>query len=256
MKLDLYLVIGLTKESRHWSPEFLDALKSKLNPNSIQMIDLPGSGKLLKQSSPKKMEEIVNQARSQVVFNHKHQRVMIAISLGGMSAWSWTTQYPDDFTHLVLINSSLGKLSPVWKRVQPKAMLQFFKIAAASKGAKKESKVLELSANNRKNADRIYPSWVKIGEEATMSLGNILSQLVAGMKFKPVHTPKIPMLVIAAKHDKLAHFSCSEQIVKHASKTTSVKHVLHDDPNVGHGFHVDAPEILADEIAKWCSSAK
>jgi pimeloyl-ACP methyl ester carboxylesterase len=251
MKLDLYLVIGLTKESRHWSPEFLEALKTKLNPNSIQVVDLPGSGKFHHQPSPAKMEKIVNEARAQLKFNPGHQRMVIAMSLGGMSAWSWSSQHPEDFTHMVMINSSLGSLSPFWKRVQPKAIFKFFQIASTKKGLKKEKHILDLCSNNKKNADGIHHAWAKIGEEANMSLANTIRQLIAGMRFKPEAAPKIPLLVIAAKHDRLAHFSCSEAIADHAS----AKLVLADDPEIGHAFHVDAPVMLAETIQSWITES-
>jgi pimeloyl-[acyl-carrier protein] methyl ester esterase len=255
MKLDVYLVIGLTKESRHWSDEFVTALKEKLNPNSIQLVDLPGSGKLIKHKSPTSMKKIVEHARSQLTFHPNHQRLVVSISLGGMLAWSWVHEHPEDFTHLVMINSSLGSLSPVWKRVQPVGMLNFFKIAAAKNGHQKEKLILDLCSNNRKNAEKILPRWIKLGEEASMSLANTIRQVVAGAGFMPKSAPKIPMLVIAAKHDRLAHFSCSEAIADHASKFTEVKMVLSDDPEVGHAFHVDAPDYLSDTIQSWVTDS-
>lgn len=247
MKTDLYLVIGLTKESRHWSQEFIDALKKELNPHSIQLVDLPGSGKFLHQPSPIKMEKIVEKARSQLQFYPGHRRVVIAMSLGGMSAWSWAVHHPEDFTHMVMINSSMGSLSPFWKRVQPKAIFQFFKIASSKKGKKKEKHIIELCSNNEQKGSAIYDSWVQIGEEANMSLMNSVRQIIAGMRFKPKLVPQIPLLVVASKHDRLAHFSCSESIAEHAK----AKLVLTDDPKVGHAFHVDAPVLLADTIRDW-----
>lgn len=246
-KLDIYLIIGLTKESRHWSSDFIEDLRKKLNPNSIQLVDLPGSGKFLDQKSPTEIENIVQEARAQLSFNPGHQRLVIAISLGGMTAWSWTTQFPHDFTHMVMVNSSLGNLSPFWKRVQPMAMIEFVKIALAKKGKEKEKLILDLTANHQMNAAKIYDSWVKIGEVATMSFPNTLRQLLAGLKFKPGKAPQIPLLIVAAKGDRLAHYSCSEAIAQHASAQL----VITDDQNVGHAFHVDAPEFLVDTILGW-----
>lgn len=247
MKLDIYLIIGLTKESRHWSDEFVEAVKNTLNPNSIQLVDLPGSGKFLNKKSPIQIEKIVEEARAQLTFNPDHKRLVIAISLGGMTAWSWVTQYPNDFTHMVMVNSSLGNLSPFWKRVQPPAILEFVKIAIAKKGKAKEKLILDLTSNHKINGEKIYDKWVKIGEVATMSFPNTLRQLIAGMTFRPGKAPKIPLLIIAAKGDRLAHYSCSEAIAKHAS----AKFVLTEDASVGHAFHVDAPQFLVDTIKEW-----
>lgn len=251
MKLDLYLIIGLVKESRHWSKEFLEALQSELHPNSIQFVDLPGSGKFLHQKSPTRMREIVESVRSQFIFHPGHRRVLISSSLGGMVAWSWTTLYPDDFTDMVVMNSSFGKFSPIWKRVQPKAISEFIKISMAAPGIEKEKRILGLSANSSRRIEKNLPVWAKIGEEASMRFPNVLRQILAGMRFKPVSAPKIPMLVIASKHDRLAHYSCSEKMAAFASKTTQVKSVITDDPSIGHAFHVDAPDLLATTIREW-----
>ncbi len=250
MKTDIYLLIGLTKESRHWSEEFVEALKKSLNPHSIQLVDLPGSGKFLHMPSPTKMEKIVSEARSQLKFFPGHRRVVVAMSLGGMSAWSWAVSYPEDFTHLVMINSSMGGLSPFWKRVQPKAMIQFFKIASSKRGATKEKKILKLCSNQEEKSQKILPSWVRIGEEANMSLLNSIRQIIAGIRFRPKKVPHIPLLIVASKHDRLAHFSCSEAIAEHAKAEL----VLNDDPSIGHAFHVDGPDLLAETIRSWLAN--
>jgi pimeloyl-ACP methyl ester carboxylesterase len=250
MKTDVYLLIGLTKESRHWSEEFIHALKEKLNPNSIQFVDLPGSGRFLNSSSPLKMEDIVTESRTQLKFYPGHRRVVISMSLGGMSAWSWSVLYPDDFTHMVMINSSLGGLSPFWKRVQPAAMIQFFKIAGTKRGSKKEQRILGLCSNHEEKSRKIHPSWTLIGEEANMSLLNSIRQIIAGIRFRPKAAPQIPLLVVASKHDRLAHFSCSQAIAQYAKAEL----ILTDEPSIGHAFHVDGPDLLAETIGKWLSN--
>ena len=109
--------------------------------------------------------------------------------------------------------------------------------------------------NNPEKAERIYPIWAKLGEESNMSLRNSISQVIAGMNFKPKSEPKIPLLVIAAKHDRLAHYSCSEAIVNHASKATKVKFVLNEDPKVGHGFQVDDPLFIVNQVKDWIQTS-
>lgn len=250
MKTDLYLIIGLTKESRHWSKEFLDELKKKFNPNSIQLVDLPGSGKFSNQNSPTSIPEIVNQARSQLTFNSNHRRIAISISMGGICAWSWCVQYPNDFTDLVIINSSFAGLSPFWKRLHPLALYKFVKIAISRRPESKEDQILELCANNKAKASAIYPEWVRIAKESTMSLPNTMRQLFAAMKFDPSKKPKIPLLLIASQKDRLAHYSCSQAIAKHAG----VPLVLINDPEVGHAFHVDAPQLLSETIHQWSAT--
>jgi pimeloyl-ACP methyl ester carboxylesterase len=245
--LDVYLIIGLTKESRHWSKDFIDEIKKVINPKEIVFVDLPGSGKYLKDKSPTNISDIVDFSRAKQTFNPNRSRMVIAISLGGMVAWNWVTRYPDDFQSFVMINSSMSGVSSVFKRVQPSAAIDFFKIAATKNGAEKEQLVLDLCSNNPENAKKILPSWTKLGVESSMHFSNILRQLIAGMNFKAKLVPKIPMLIIAAKHDRLAHYSCSQDI----AKLVNAKFILCTDLLVGHAFHVDAPEYLVSEIKTW-----
>lgn len=245
--LDIYLIIGLTKESRHWSQDFLDEIKRELRPQEIHLVDLPGSGKFLSQKSPASVAKIVDVARSHQTFHADRKRLVVAISLGGMVAWEWVSRYPNDFDGLVMINSSLAGVSPTFKRVQPKALIDFFRIAAAPKGETKEQLILDLCSNHLENAKKIHPHWTKLSLEANMHFPNVLRQLVAGMRFRPKKIPSLPMLVVAARHDRLAHYSCSEKI----AEMTKAKFVLCEDQKVGHAFHLDGPEFLVKEIKGW-----
>lgn len=250
--LDIYLVIGLTKESRHWSQDFLNELKKELNPKEIHLVDLPGSGKFHSKRSPASVAKIVEEARSHQTFNHDRKRLVVAISLGGMVAWEWVTRYPNDFDGMVMINSSLAGVSPTFKRLQPKALVDFFKIAATPKGEVKEKLVLDLCSNNTENAKKIHPHWTQLSLEANMHFPNVLNQLLAGMRFRPKKIPSLPLLVVAARHDRLAHYSCSESI----AHLTKAKFVLCEDKSVGHAFHVDGPEFLVKEIKEWLTEKK
>jgi pimeloyl-ACP methyl ester carboxylesterase len=248
--LDIYLVIGLTKESRHWSADFLDQLKKELNPAAIHLVDLPGAGKFHSHKSPRTVAEIVDEARSHQAFHPERRRLIVAISLGGMVAWEWVSRYPKDFDGMVMINSSLAGVSSTFKRVQPKAILDFFCIAATPKGGRKEKLILDLCSNHQENAQKIHPVWTKLSLEANMRFPNVLSQLIAGMRFRPKQVPSIPMLVVAARHDRLAHYSCSEKI----AQISKARFVLCEDKNVGHAFHLDGPEFLVREIKEWLKS--
>ncbi len=245
--LDVYLVIGLTKEARHWSQDFLNEIHRELSPKEIHLVDLPGSGKLLHKPSPASMEKIVDRARAEQVFHPDRKRVVIAISLGGMVAWNWVTRYPQDFHGMVMINSSLAGVSPIFKRLQPKGLVDFLRIAITPQGEKKERLILELCSNHSLRAEQILPRWTELGQEAPMSLRNILHQIFSAAKFRPKNIPSIPLLVIAAKHDRLAHYSCSGD----TAKLAQAKLVINDDPQVGHAFHVDAPEFLVKAIKEW-----
>lgn len=245
--LDIYLVIGLTKESRHWSADFLQEIKDRLSPKGLHFIELPGAGQFNQVKSPANIGKIVDEARSQLMFHSERKRLVVAISLGGMVAWEWVTRYPNDFHGLVMINSSLAGISPLFKRLRPGALGEFFKIALAPRGEKKEKLVLNLCSNHENNSKKILPYWTELSLEASMSFPNVLNQLFAAMRFRPTKRPVLPMLVIASKHDKLAHYSCSEQI----AGLVKAKFILCEDEKVGHAFHVDAPQFLVKQIEDW-----
>jgi pimeloyl-ACP methyl ester carboxylesterase len=245
--LDIYLVIGLTKEARHWSDDFLQEIKRELNPVEIHLVDLPGSGKLLHKASPLSISKIVDTARSTQTFHLERKRLVVAISLGGMVAWDWVSRYPQDFHGMVMINSSLAGVSPLFKRLQPRGLMDFLRIATTPQGEKKEKLILGLCSNHPERSRKILPRWVELGFEAPMSFRNILHQFLSAAKFRPTKKPQIPLLVIAAKHDRLAHFSCSQD----TAKLAQAKLVICEDPSVGHAFHVDAPEFLVKTIKAW-----
>lgn len=244
--LDIYLVIGLTKESRHWSAEFVHELQSQLSPKHIHLVDLPGAGQYLNQSSPVSISTIVDRARERQTFHADRKRLVVAISLGGMVAWDWTTRYPEDFHGFVMINSSLAGLSSMFKRLQPMAFIEFLKIAATPAGEKKERRILDLCSNNADKSQKILPRWVELSE-ATMHFPNVLKQFIAAGTFRATSKPTLPILVIAAKNDRLAHHSCSKDI----ANFTNATFILNEDPSIGHAFHVDGPDVLSHEIKRW-----
>ncbi len=246
-EFDIYLLFGLTKESRHWSPQFLQGLEDHLGPQKIHLLDLPGAGIHLDKKSPFKISDIVDATRDLTEFHPERKRLLVAISMGGMVAWDWTCRYPDDFHGLVMINSSLAGLSSYQKRLQPRAMLHFLKIALSPKGIKKEKAILELCSNQPELREKTLPAWTEIGENTTMSLPNSLAQLVAAARFKAQTAPQVRSLIIASKSDRLAHYTCSEDIAQFAKAPL----VLAEEEAIGHAFHLDGAEFLVSAIRKW-----
>jgi pimeloyl-ACP methyl ester carboxylesterase len=76
---------------------------------------------------------------------------------------------------------------------------------------------------------------------------NMVRQTIAGARFNPDYKPEIPTLIIAARHDRLAHYSCSENL----QKVWNGDFHMIEEVHIGHGVHIDAPIELAQIIYEW-----
>lgn len=75
----------------------------------------------------------------------------------------------------------------------------------------------------------------------------MIRQMIAAARFRLDHKPNMPVLIIAAKHDRLAHYSCSKNLQKVWRKDL----YLLPEKYIGHGVHIDAPCELAKLIYDW-----
>jgi pimeloyl-[acyl-carrier protein] methyl ester esterase len=248
----IFLIIGLTKESAHWDDHFVQSLKDKFQTDDVIGIDLPGAGAFLDKKSPLSMEGVVKETRAnyQKYLDGSTHNILVSISLGGMVATEWLKHYPSDFEKFVIVNSSFRGFSPVHKRVQPWAMKKFFKVFLAGSEDEREHHVIDLCTNNSDVYDYTKEKWVKLAKERPMAKVNMVRQLIAATRYSPDHKPEIPTLIIAARHDKLAHFSCSEKLQEKWQKDF---HIIEDE-KVGHGVHIDAPQELAKVIHDWATA--
>jgi pimeloyl-ACP methyl ester carboxylesterase len=248
-KTRIFLIIGLTKESAHWDDVFIEKLKEFYDVEDITAIDLPGTGAFIDQKSPATISEIVSVSRKnyESLFIKDENRLLVAISLGGMVATEWTRQFPQDFNQFVIMNSSFKGLNPLFKRLQPWGMTQFLKVFLAPTHTSKEKFILELVSNQKEVQKNTLSKWVEISKERPISKENMVRQTVAAARYTFNHKPEIPTFIIASTHDRLAHFSCSQALHKEWGGDF---HLI-EDPKAGHGLHVDIPEMLARLITDW-----
>lgn len=245
-KTQLFLVIGLTKEGRHWDDQFVDNLKKLFKTQELFLIDLPGAGAFENEKSPLSMEGIIEKTRSRYKekFDPDARRVLITVSLGGMAGASWVEKYPNDFHHFVIMNSSFSNLSPIIKRVQPRSIKSFISIFLTKSKKNKDRKIVKMCSNNPQRHGETLEKWDVISQESFMSPFNIVRQVLAGAMFKLGAKPKTNVFVIAAKHDTLAHYSCSEKL----AQAWDCPLYLFEEKHIGHALHIDAPMELAQII--------
>lgn len=251
-KTQLFLVIGLTKEGRHWDDDFVQYMKDIFKTEDAFLVDLPGAGEFGNESSPFTMENIIKQTRRRYKeqFDPDARRILVSISLGGMAGASWVEQYPDDFHDFVIINSSFSNLSPIHKRVQPKSIKNFISIFLTKSKKDKDRKIVKMCSNNTDRHDITLKKWDHLSKNSFMKPTNILKQVLAGAIFKLGPKPKPNVYIIAAKNDMLAHYSCSEAL---ATKWDAPIHLFEED-HIGHALHIDAPKELAENIHKFLNA--
>lgn len=230
---------GLGRHSDHWGI-FADKMRDAFG--EIMLIDLPGiAGEVA--NVPISISDITDHIRKQYLERKNAEPWgLMAISLGGMIAMDWASRYPEDFVQLVTINSSSSDLSKFYQRMQPGAIREVFKAVFASDVYKREKIILDLTCNMKTIDEAAILHNVEIAKKMTINKKVFFKQLFAATKFKTPYAIKIPYTILAAKKDRLAHFTCSEAL----SKRFNAHLVLHE--SAGHDLPADDPDWVVARI--------
>jgi pimeloyl-ACP methyl ester carboxylesterase len=244
------LLRGLSREVRHWG-SFPEILKSKNNKYKVFPLELPGNGKKHEIDSKSNLADNVEHLRKEFLELKKDNPGnfgVIAISLGGMVALTWADQYPDDFKDLVVLNSSAGDLSSPFKRLQPNAIKEIFKLVFSSTYSstiyEREERILKMTTQLIPLTDELIQKWADIAQEYPMSRKNFFRQLYSALKFVVPKKLKCNTLILSGAKDTLCHPECSE-IIADLYNSKSVVH-----PKAGHDLTLDDPHWLATTIAE------
>lgn len=250
-KINWILLRGLSREVRHWG-SFPEYLEQQNDQYKVFPLELPGVGQKNHMDSLPTLKGYVENLRvelQELKKNHEGEFGVIAISLGGMIALTWAGLYPDDFQHIVVLNSSGGNLSSPFKRLKPKAIKEITKLLGKSLTTKediyqREKAVLELTTNMIPVTDSLIKKWADIGQENPLRHKNFLKQLYAASKFKVPKMIKGNLFVISGAKDELCDPECS-RILAERFKAPAAIH-----PQAGHDITLDDPEWLAQTIAQ------
>jgi pimeloyl-ACP methyl ester carboxylesterase len=250
MSFSFILLRGLIREAGHWGP-FLDDLKEKFPDSTIACIDIPGAGVRYQDPSPTSMSEIVQIMREdfrRLKLPADRPVALVAISLGGMIAAQWFQSYPQDFQAVVLMNTSYGSMSPLWQRLQPKALQLLLKVPLL-KGEAKEHRILEVVSNRQDKYQSVAERWGQIAALRPVSLANTFRQLFAAARFKTtVNKPGMPVLLLSSLQDRMVSVECMRTIAK-AWKLPTVDH-----PTAGHDLPTDEPRWTAEQIHRFIAN--
>lgn len=232
---------GLGRHSDHWG-EFADLMQNEFP--EVLCLNLPGIS-AHDTDIPITISDIVDKIRGDYLKQKSSDDWgIIAISLGGMVALDWVSRYPQDFKHIITINSSTRSLSKFYKRMQPNAILTIAKAVFEKDIRKRERAVLELTCDMKKITDADLDRAEAIDAKMTIDRKIFAKQLIAATKFKTPEKLEIPYTVIVGEKDRLAHPDCSRALAKHFGAP------LISHPQAGHDLGTDDPHWLLAEVKK------
>jgi predicted alpha/beta hydrolase family esterase len=243
---NIYLLRGLIREKAHWG-DFENYIKDKFPQAKIHYLEIPGTGSFYRDLSPSNFSDMVKFLKKQYQkeLEQEGEKVLITISLGGMLAKQWLELH-DDFTHLVMINSSFRGISPLLKRLQPNALKSFLDVLFSQSIYVREKKILDLVCNSQKVRKSLVQSWAKLQSEHPVSIPSFFNQLLCALKFKPQKKPlNQSILVLNSYGDRLCHHQCSEDFQSVWGGE------LQTHPWAGHDLPADDPVWVMNKIDQF-----
>lgn len=243
------LLRGLAREQRHWGA-FPEVLRQRLPAgDTVIARDLPGAGTRCAERSPTSVAGMAQAVRGDLRLNGPSgPYVLVALSLGAMTAMQWAVTAPQELRGCVLINSSLATLSPFWRRLRPGAIPPLLRWLLSASAEAKERAVFDISSNQAFDA-AVVAQWAAIAHSAPVSARNALRQLFAASRFDAPARLPVPALVLTSAGDRLVSHHCSRAIARHWQLP------LQEHPGAGHDLPLDDPAWLADAIAGWRAEA-
>jgi pimeloyl-[acyl-carrier protein] methyl ester esterase len=246
------LLRGLTRESAHWG-DFVPQLQAAFPNAKLSPLDLPGAGPYFREDSPHTIGGILEKVRAQAIERGAlaEPAILVAVSLGGMVAWEWMLSHPEEIAGAVLINTSLGGLSPFYRRLRWQCYGKLFAAAGNRNIEVREPGLLKLLSNREDNYPQTAADWIAIQKARPVSAKNAFRQLMAAAAYRPeAIKPRPPVLLLNSLGDKLVDPLCSEIIAQkwHLER--------HTHPWGGHDLTLDDSEWVAAEIAGWLPTAE
>lgn len=245
------LMRGLIRESRHWLdfPAFFEAHVKGPDgtPVSTVLLDLPGFGSQNDNDVPDTIagfvEDCRRRLREQVPAGEKVG--LLAVSLGGMVALHWLATYPEDFHCGVVINSSLGDISPVWQRMRPAKWPNILRAPFMDHFARER---MLLGATRRQgNLDEDARRYADIATSTPPKKQHAAAQMRAAIKAKSPTSIAVPTWVLASHGDELVSWKCSEAIARRMSLPLKLHTDLGDNA-AGHDLPLDQPGWVCDQV--------
>ncbi|MBC3920208.1 alpha/beta hydrolase [Undibacterium sp. CY18W] len=242
------LLRGLMRESRHWG-DFPARFQQAAGAGRVLCLDFPGNGQLHAGHSLSSVEAMADYAHQQLQTQGVSEPVQIlAVSLGAMVALAWADKYPADLQRMVLINTSVAPHNPFYHRLRPVNYAALVATMLFGSRSQREQLILRITSNlhTEEQGRDIVARWTAYAQEKPISIGNILRQLLAAMRFRaPPCSDKVPLLLLAGERDKLVNAACSRKLAElwHCP--------LHLHPTAGHDLPLDDAAWLIEQVLAW-----
>ena len=248
--MDVWVLLrGLTRERGHWG-DFPRQLGERLPQARIVALDLPGNGALHRQTSPARIEAMVEacraQLRAQGIDGPCH---LLAMSLGAMVALAWATAHPAEIAGAVLINTSLRGVSPFYRRLRPSSYAALLGVLARRDARAREAAILRLTS--RRADPAVLERWVGLRRRHPVTPRNALRQLAAAARFRaPSQPPAVPLLLLSGAVDALVDPRCSAELAACWGLP------LAQHPGAGHDLPLDDGRWVAGQIHAWLDARR
>lgn len=248
------LLRGLVREQRHWD-DFTALFQGAVPADQVVTLDLPGNGSRHGQTSSTRIPAMVADLRAQL-----RQRGLpgpyhvVALSLGGMLAVQWLSQAPQEVAFASLINTSVSRFSPFWRRLRPVNYPRLLKDGLFSKRPwHKERMILDLTTNllTPQQCYALAEKWADYAHDSPVSTANSLRQLLAAMRFSaPLALPRqVPVQVVNGGADRLVSPRCSQALASAWGLPLRVHH------QAGHDLPLDAPQWLVNTLLEGVTNS-
>ena len=238
------------RESRHWG-EFAAVLRAHLPGVEVFTLDLPGNGRLFRSSSPCSIGQMAEFCRAELSSrNVAPPYHLLGLSMVAMVAIAWATLHPRELRGCVLINSSLRRFDPFYRRLRPGAypavLTQIFGGAM-----QQERAILRLTSSRGDAQPAVLDAWMAYRRECPVSRSNALRQLAAAALYRaPARRPVVPMLALSSARDALVDPCCSRHIAAHWQTTLAVH------PHAGHDLPLDDAAWVARQVHDWLATGR
>lgn len=238
------LLRGLSRGNNHWGEFPTLLLKQGLE---VELLEIPGNGTRYKETTPLNPLKVIESIKKKSQFSKEKKTFNICgISLGGMLALKWAETFPDEVEQVVLINSSLPQLSPVYHRISFKSIAKIMRGLTSKDSLVRESITLDLTVNNEELRKQHLKLFARLSEKNPISVQNFLRQLYLATRIR-VHrslTLRVPLTIIVSIKDHFVNPSCSFEM----ARFFGVNPISH--PTSGHDLPLEFPDWLLNILVQ------
>ncbi len=242
--MNILLLRGLTRESRHWG-DFPTKIESLVPGAKVFCLDLPGAGTENQKISPTTIREIRNDVRKRWLSLKKDTASwsVLGHSLGAMVTIDWLKEFPSDFKSAVLINTSAKNLSSWYRRLTFKSVMTVAGLVLKKDKIDREKTVLKMISEKQHSNVDLIQAWQKIAQDRPLARQTVIRQIMAGYKFTaPELHVKVPIYFLASRKDKMVDWRCVRELAQHYS----APFFIHEE--AGHDLALDDPDWVLEKI--------